>query len=140
MLTRARPNRNPARRREHGFSVMEVILMIVVIATVALPLSRLAVVNNKGVAQYALTTKALYDAQSIMERILADYGNPDRGYDYILANYDGVSVSTNSGLFSGGVSLSAENTLDGLHYTEVTVTVSGGGMQGDIQMKTWVAG
>jgi Tfp pilus assembly protein PilV len=136
MLNRGAPR--PRRRGDAGFSMMEVVMMVILLGVVVLPLARLSIVNLRSVGKYAITTKAIYDAQSIMEQVLADYGNSSRGYNYIRANYNGVTRPTNTGLFTARVTLSVETVLDGITYTAVTVTLSGGGLPEKVILNTWV--
>jgi len=126
------------RRGDAGFSLIEVVVMVVLLGVVVVPLTQLSVTNVRSVGKYAVTTKAIYDAQSIMEAVLADYGNASRGYSYIRTNYNNVVKATNSGLFTARVTLSAETVLDGITYTTVTVSLSGGGLPEKVVLSTWV--
>jgi Tfp pilus assembly protein PilV len=136
MLKRKRAR--PRRRGDAGFSMLEVVVMVVLLGVVVVPLARLSVTNVRSAGKYAVMTKAVYDAQSIMEAVIADYGNSSRGYSYIRTNYNNVIKATNSGLFNARVTLSAETVLDGITYTTVTVTLSGGGLPENVVLNTWV--
>jgi hypothetical protein len=130
--------KRPLRRRDAGFSMMEVVMMVVLLGVVVVPLARLSIINVRSVGRYAITTKAIYDAQSIMERIIADYGNNLLGYTAVRSNYNNVVLPTNSGLFTARVTLSPETVLDGITYTAVTLTLSGGGLPENLVINTWV--
>ena len=104
---------------------MEVVLLLVVLAIALVPLTRLAVNNMKFGAQYSLMTRATTFAQERLEEIVADYRAIDagRGYDYVLANWAGVSDTPANG-FTRSVSISGEATLNGVTYVTVTVAVA----------------
>ena len=111
--------------REEGFSMMEVVLLLVILAIALVPLTRLATSNLKFGAQYSMMTRAMGYAQEAMEEIIADYRaeSAGRGYDWVRSNWDGATASPATG-YTRSVDISSEMTLNGVTYVNVTVSVS----------------
>jgi Tfp pilus assembly protein PilV len=124
---------------QRGFSLMEVILIIVILGLVTFPLTRLAKVNLRNLADYSIKEKAQYDIQSVMEQVIADFRKSATGYDDTKTKWNGKIGTTNSGKFSYGVTISADQVQNGVTYAEVTVTVSGGGLTPSMALKTWIS-
>ncbi len=118
-----------------GMSLVEVILVIVLIGIVALPISRLSVTNTKSLGKYAKITQAVYDLESISERIWADY--KARGYGWVRNNWQ-RSGTTPSENFSYSVQISSPQTRDGVTYVVVTVTVTGNGLSSPARVSFWL--
>jgi Tfp pilus assembly protein PilV len=124
---------------QRGMSLIEVILMLVVLGVVALPLYKLSVTNLKSEVKYFAIEKAGLDARTVSEQILADYGNSARGYAWVRTNWAGRSGTGISNKYHYAVTLSAEMvTATGMHYTEVTVTVSGTDLSRNLVLKSWI--
>ncbi len=124
---------------EQGISLVEIVLVIVVIGISILPLSRLSNANMKNGGKYATLTRATYYAQEVMEQVIADYAAVDagRGYSWVRTNWSNhVPANPPSGL-SGLVTVSAEDSLNGVVYTEIGVTVSGSDIPSVI-LNTWI--
>jgi Tfp pilus assembly protein PilV len=125
---------------EKGFSLVEVIVIIVILSIAILPLSRMAISNLDSGRTYSLMTRGTFYAQEIMERIIADYiagATAGRGYTYVRINWPGTVSSPPTG-YTGTVSISGETTVNGVTYVTVTVTVSANGMP-NVTLSTWLA-
>jgi hypothetical protein len=81
----------------------------------------------------------MYYAQEVMEQVIADYAAVDggRGYDWVLANWQGQSAPSPPTGLSSLVTISPQDTLDGVVYVTVEVAVSGSGI-GNVQLSTWI--
>ena len=120
-------------------SLIEVILMLVILGVVVVPLTKLSITNLKSTANYAVLTKAMYDARTVMETFNAYYAA--NGYATTVTDY-GTGGGRRSGTTFNGfiysVNLDAEQTLNGVTYREATVSISGYGLQKGITLKTWI--
>ncbi len=130
-------------RREEGASLIEMIIVIVIIGISVVPISRLAVTNLINGGRSAITTRALYFGEEVMERIIADYNAPHRdpgengGYTNVRANWPGSVSGAPTGL-TGFVTISREHTRNSVKYVEVTVTVSGPDIS-DVTLTAWLS-
>ena len=125
-------------RDEKGLSLVEVIIILVIIGIAAVPLSRLSMRNMVFGGRYALMTKAISYAQERLEQVVADYAARDagRGYDWVRSNWAGNSDTPATG-FSRSVSVSGEQTLNGVTYVVVTVTVGTADID-NVVLTTWL--
>ena len=125
-------------RREEGLSLIEVVIILVILGITIIPLSRLSIGNLRIGGQYSMMTRAVYYAQERMEQIIADYAAVDggRGYDWVRANWAGDSDNPESG-FSRSVSISSENTLNGVTYVTVQVVISNTEIE-NVVLSTWI--
>ena len=123
---------------ERGVSLVEVVVMLVILGIVLVPLSRLTVKNLTFGGEYVTMTKAIYYAQECMEEVIADYAAEEdgRGYDWVVANWSGSTDVPVSGL-SRSVAISAADTLNGVTYVVVQVTVSGADIP-NVTLTTWL--
>jgi Tfp pilus assembly protein PilV len=133
------PLKNHFRRyvSEKGFSLVEVIVIVLLLGISVLPLSRLAISNLDSGRTYNLIMKGTFYAQEIMERLIADYMANSRGYNWVIANWPGTVSGSPEG-YTGTVSISAPSTVNGVTYVTVTVTVSANGMP-NITLSTLLA-
>jgi Tfp pilus assembly protein PilV len=125
---------------EKGFSLVEVIVIILILSITVLPLSHLAISNIDSGRTYTLMTRGTFYAQEIMESIMADYiagADAGRGYNYVIATWPGTVSNPPTG-YTGTVSISAPTTVNGVTYVTVTVTVSANGMP-NIVLSTWLS-
>ena len=125
-------------RQERGVSLVEIVLIIVIIGIAVVPLSQLSIVNQTTSGKYGSSTRAIFYAEEIMEQLISDYAAVDagRGYDWVSINWPGSTPSPPSGL-SGNVTISAEDTLNGVPYVTVQITVSGTDIS-DFTLETWL--
>jgi prepilin-type N-terminal cleavage/methylation domain-containing protein len=117
-------NRNRLLKSESGFSLVEVVMALVILGIAVVPISRLAIQNLNSGARYTAMTKALFLSQSSMEQIIADYAavGAGRGYDWVRSNWPGTSTPITG--FTRTVTVSSEQTLNGVTYVEVHVRIS----------------
>ena len=110
-----------------GVTLIEIIIVLVILGIAVIPLSRLAVKNVNSGGKYATMSRAMFHAEEVMEMVIADYAAEDgsRGYDWVLTNWSGQSSPSPPPGLTGSVSISAENTVKGVTYVEVLVTVTG---------------
>jgi prepilin-type N-terminal cleavage/methylation domain-containing protein len=122
---------------ESGFSLIEVIMVIVMIGLVSFPLMRLANTNLSNVTAYNRIEKAQSDMKSQMEQVLADYRA--LGYDALKTAWDNRTGSTNSGLYQYSVAFGADQVIQGITCSEVTVTLSGALLDHNMILKTMIS-
>jgi len=114
--------------KEHGMSLVEVVVMIVVLGLSIGPLSKLAKINLNSGAKAAEQTKAVLYAKGIMEHIIADYRSTDAsvgGFDNVITNWNGVATETPPAGLSGNVTVSSVDTVMGVAVAQVNVNVTG---------------
>jgi len=124
---------------ERGMSLIEVVIILVILGITVVPLSRLAVNNQKSGGRFATMNRALFHAEEAMEQIVADYMATDasRGYDWVIANWSGQSTPEPPAGITGSVSISAEDSLNGVKYVVVQTTVGGTDIN-SITLTTWL--
>ncbi len=125
-------------QKEQGFSLIEVVIIILIIGIAMVPLSRVTVANLKRGGDQSLITQSMFYAEERMEEIIADCAADDagRGYAWTVSNWDGNSDSPATG-FTRTVDISAESTADSVDYVELTVTVSYSGIE-NVTLGTWL--
>jgi Tfp pilus assembly protein PilV len=114
-----------ASARVRGFTLIEVVLIIVIAAVAVLPLSMLFANGSihSGDARNAALAAEL--AQAKMEEITADKNSPTRGFSYLVAaNYPAENpVAAFSG-YQRSVTFSPDSTYDGVTFRTAQVTVT----------------
>jgi len=124
-----RPNRQGSATSppldHQGFTLIEMVLIIVIAAVAILPLSMLFANTSirSGDARNATTAAQL--AQARMEELTADKNSPARGFSYLVTgNYPAETpVAAFSG-YNRSVSIAVDSTYDGVTFRTVSVTVS----------------
>jgi len=112
-------------RRQAGFTLIEVILIIVIAGIAVLPLSMLFANTSIHSSDARNATMAAQLAQAKMEELTADKNSPARGFTYMVAgNYPAESPVTAFPGYSRSVTFSADSTYDGVTFRTVTVTVT----------------
>lgn len=115
---------------EKGFTLIELVIVIVLLGISILPLSNLLRQNLKSTAEVEIIAKASFFAQQKIEQVLRDYnatGNANiTPGDYSESN-SGMTCSVSSSL----------DSLNGIRYYDVTVTVSGDAFP-DIDLNVWL--
>ena len=104
-------------KRSPGFTLVEVVLIIVIAAVAVLPLSML----------FANTSLRSSDARNatLAAQLTADKNSPARGFSYLVAgNYPAESPVTAFPGYSRSVAFSPDSTYDGVTFRTVTVTVT----------------
>ncbi len=125
---------------QHGFSVIEVILVILILAISVPPLLSLFGQNLTSSVEAEIYTKAIYYAEERMEEILADKRavSDGRGYGYVMSDgrYDADSPETG---FARSVSIdTVATTFDGVDYARVRVIVSHPSIASNVVLGTWI--
>jgi len=108
-----------------GFTLIEMVLIIVIAAIAILPLSMLFANSSIHSSDARNATLAAQLAQAKMEEMTADKNSPARGFSYLVAaNYPAESpVAAFSG-YSRSVSFAPDSTYDGVTFRTVSVTVT----------------
>ena len=123
-----------------GFTLIEVVLILVIVGVAILPLSLLFAQASirSGEARDATVSAQL--AQAKMEEIAADKSSPARGFDYLdLANYPPENPVASFPRFRRSVLVSADSTFDGVRFRAVSVTVSTSTIP-PVTLTTWFTG
>lgn len=111
--------------KHSGFTLIEVVLIIVIAGVAVLPLSMLFANASIRSGDARNATVAAQLAQAKMEEIAADKDSPTRGFSYILAgNYPLENPVTAFPGYSRSVVIAVDSTYDGVAFRNVSVTVS----------------
>jgi len=111
--------------KERGFTLVEVVLIIVLAGVAVLPLSMLFANASIRSGDAKNATVAAQLAQAKMEEIAADKNSPMRGFAYLVAaNYPSESPVTAFPTYNRSVSIAPDSTYDGVTFRTVSVTVS----------------
>ena len=113
------------RRITPGFTLIEMVLIIVIAAVACLPLSMLFANTSIHSSDARNATIAAQLAQAKMEELTADKNSPARGFSYLVSgNYPAESPVPAFSGYSHSVSFSADSTYDGVTFRTVNVTVT----------------
>ena len=111
--------------KNDGFTLIEVILIIVIAAVAVLPLSMLFANTSIRSSDARNATMAAQLAQAKMEELAADKNSPARGFTYLVAgNYPAENPVSAFPGYSRSVAFSPDSTYDGVTFRTVTVTVT----------------
>ena len=117
--------RGASRPPAPGFTLIEVVLIIVIAGVAVLPLSMLFANASIRSGDARNATVAAQLAQAKMEEIAADKNSPLRGFAYLVAaNYPAESPVPAFSNYSRSVSIAPDSTYDGVTFRTVSVTVS----------------
>ncbi len=125
---------------ERGFTLIEVVLIIMIAAVAVLPLSMLFADTSirSGDARNASVAAQL--AQAKMEEIAADKASPTRGLSYLVsANYPPESPVTAFSGYSRSVTIASDSTYDSVVFRALSVTVTCANIP-PITVTTWFTG
>lgn len=125
------------KRREEGFTLIEVVLILVIAAVAVLPLGMLFANTSirSGEARNAMVAAEL--AQAKMEEIAADKNSPARGFSYLTAShYPEESPVTAFPGYSRSVAFAPDSVFDGVTFRTVSVTVTCG-TSPPVTLTTW---
>ncbi|HZI89011.1 MAG TPA: prepilin-type N-terminal cleavage/methylation domain-containing protein [Candidatus Polarisedimenticolia bacterium] len=112
-------------KQARGFTLIEVVLIIVIAAVAVLPLSMLFANTSIRSSDARNATTAAQLAQAKMEELSADKSSPARGFSYLIAaNYPPESPVPAFPGYSRTVSFAPDSTYDGVTFRTVTVTVT----------------
>jgi len=108
-----------------GFTLIEVVLIIVIAGVAVLPLSMLFANTSIRSGDARNATVAAQLAAAKMEEITADKNSPARGFAYLVAsNYTAESPVAAFPNYSRSVSIAADSTYDSVTFRAVSVTVT----------------
>jgi Tfp pilus assembly protein PilV len=119
-----------------GYSLIEVILVVLIIAIAIPPILQLFSDNLTNSMDSEIYTKACYLAEEKMEEIFADKRASGRGYDYIVEVGQYLSVTPVTG-FTCSVSIDETKSYAGIDFAEIVVTVSHQSIE-DVILYSWV--
>jgi Tfp pilus assembly protein PilV len=118
-------NRRGRRRPAAGFTLVEVVLILVIAAVSLLPLSMLFATTSIRSGDAHNATVAAQLAEAKMEEITADKNSPTRGYSYLTpGNYPSENPVSAFPGYSRSVSFAADSVYDGVTFRTVSVTVT----------------
>jgi len=108
-----------------GFTLIEIVLIIVIAAIAILPLSMLFANSSIHSSDARNATLAAELAQAKMEELTADKNSPARGFSYLVAaNYPAENPGAAFTGYSRSVSFGADSTYDSVTFRTVSVTVT----------------
>lgn len=120
-----------------GFTLVEVVLVLVIAGIALLPLSMLFANTSIRSGDARAATVAAQLAQSKMEEITADKSSPTRGFDYLVGrNYlpeDPVPAFPG---YRRTVTIAPDSTFDGIRFRAVSVSVAGSKVPA-VTLTTW---
>lgn len=125
------------KRSEAGFTLVEVVLILVIAAVAVLPLGMLFANTSirSGDARNAMVAAEL--AQAKMEELAADKSSPTRGFPYLVAaHYPPETPVTAFPGYSRSVSFAPDSIFDGVTFRTVSVTVTSGNIP-PVTLTTW---
>jgi Tfp pilus assembly protein PilV len=118
------------RKRQNGFSIIEVILLIVLMGIAIPPLANLLRANLNSTGKMSNVSKTTFYLQQRMEQIIADYTRRN-GYAYITVTgrygsqtADGITTTVTV----------VTGTWNAVNYAKVTVTAAVPGMDRNISV------
>jgi Tfp pilus assembly protein PilV len=108
-----------------GFTLIEVVLIIVVASVAMLPLATLFANVSQRSSESENTTTAAQLAAAKMEEITADKNSPARGFAYLTAaHYPAESAVAGFPAYSRSVAIAPDSVYDGVTFRTVSVTVT----------------
>ena len=120
-----------------GFTLIEVVLILVIAAVSLLPLSMLFATTSirSGDAHHATVAAQLAEAK--MEEIAADKNSPARGFTYLVgSHYPAENPVPAFPGYGRSVSISPDSTYDGVAFRTVSVTVTSANIP-PVTVTTW---
>jgi prepilin-type N-terminal cleavage/methylation domain-containing protein len=126
-----------ARSSAGGFTLIEVVLVIVIAAVAVLPLSMLFANSSIRSGDARNATVAAQLAQTKMEEIAADRHSPTRGFEFLVAaNYPPERRIPAFPGYQRSVSIAPDSSYDGIRFRAVSVTVSCANID-PVTLTTW---
>ena len=123
--------------KSSGFTLIEVVLVIVIAAVAVLPLSMLFANASIRSGDARNATVAAQLAQAKMEEIAADKNSSLRGFGFLVAaNYPVENPVTAFPGYSRSVSIAPDSTYDGITFRTVSVTVNSPNVP-PVTLTTW---
>ena len=123
--------------RDAGFTLPEVVLILVIAAVAVLPLGMLFANSSIRSSEARNATVMAQLAQAKMEEIAADKSSSSRGFSYLIAaNYPAENpVAAFSG-HSRSVAFAPDSVYDGVTFRTVSVTVAFASVP-SVTLTTW---
>jgi Tfp pilus assembly protein PilV len=123
-----------------GFTLVEVVLIIVIAAVALLPLSMLFANSSIHSSDAHAASVAAQLAEAKMEEITADKNSSTRGFSYLTAsNYPSENPVAAFPGYSRSVAIDPDSVYDGVSFRTVRVTVTGPGIA-PVMLTTWFTG
>ncbi|HYQ95621.1 MAG TPA: prepilin-type N-terminal cleavage/methylation domain-containing protein [Candidatus Eisenbacteria bacterium] len=120
-----------------GFTLIEIVMIIVIAAIAILPLSMLFANSSIHSSDARNATIAAQLAQAKMEELTADKNSPARGFSYLVAaNYPAETPVPAFSGYNRSVSFAPDSTYDGVTFRTVSVTVTCANIP-NVTMTTW---
>lgn len=125
------------KRHDAGFTLVEVVLIIVIAAVAVLPLGMLFANTSIRSSDARNAMVAAQLAQAKMEEITADKNSPSRGFGYLIAaNYPPENPVAIFPGYSRTVAFAPDSSYDGVTFRTATVTVTCANVP-PVAMTTW---
>jgi Tfp pilus assembly protein PilV len=124
-------------RNAAGFTLIEMVLIIVITAIAVLPLSMLFANTSIRSSDARNATIAAQLAQAKMEELTADKNSPTRGFSYLVAgNYPAENPVSAFPGYNRSVTFAADSTYDGVTFRAVGVAVASPNIP-PVTLTTW---
>jgi Tfp pilus assembly protein PilV len=124
-------------RPSAGFTLVEVVLILVIAAVALLPLSMLFATTSIRSGDAHNATVAAQLAEAKMEEIAADKNSPTRGFAYLTgANYPAESPVPAFPGYSRSVTIEPDSVYDSVTFRTVRVTVTSPNIP-PVTLTTW---
>ncbi|MFO7889279.1 MAG: hypothetical protein R6V04_02960 [bacterium] len=114
-------------KSEEGFSLIELIMIILILGISLVPLTTIVTTNQKGAANIALAVQVEYFTQSVMEELIANYRSNAGGYDTVINEWTGATIHHPDPEINMTAGVSIVEAVDpdtGIQYAEVVVEVN----------------
>lgn len=129
--------RKKGRRGSPGFSLVEVVILIVVAGIAILPLAMLFATTSIRSSDARSASVAAQLAQAKLEEITADRNATTRGFSYVTgANYPPETPIPAFPAFQRSVAVAPDSTYDSVTFRTVSVTVTTSGIP-PVTLTTW---
>ena len=120
-----------------GFTLVEVVIIIVIAGIAILPLAMLFATTSIRSSDARSASVAAQLAQAKLEEITADRNSSTRGFTYVTAgNYPAETPIPAFGAFQRSVTVAPDSTYDGVTFRTVGVTVTTSGIP-PVTLTTW---